>query len=66
MTLVQAITRAQRLTEQSRRQHIVLEEQFERHAPSYHVTDGLDWYRAVERSPQSAARYKQVYPTVTE
>ena len=62
MSLIQAIQRAQNLTEQTGRSYIVLEEKFARHKPSYHVTDGIDWYRAAERSPEHAARYTQIYP----
>lgn len=64
MSLIQAITKAQQLTERTRRQYIVLEESMRAHAPSYHVTDGPDWHRAAARAPEYAARYKQVYPAV--
>lgn len=62
MSLIQAITRAQRLQAQTGRQHIVLAEEKQRHAPSYHVRDGLDWHRLAERSPQATAGFTQVYP----
>jgi len=62
MTLIQAITRAQKLTESTSRQYVVLEEVFEHHKPSYHVVDGPDWLRAVERNPRRAERFRVVYP----
>jgi len=65
MTLIQAITMAQKLTQQTGRQHIVLEEQFQAHKPSYHVRDGWMWDRTVQNNPTYTDRFKQVYPPVT-
>jgi hypothetical protein len=64
MSLIQAIARAQALTEQTCRQYIVLAELKQRHKPSYRVTDGFDWYRYAAGAPEHAARYRQVYPAV--
>lgn len=62
MTLIQAITKAQRLTQQTGAQHVVVEEQFREHKPSYHVLQGLQWARLATSETGAPAKYRRVYP----
>lgn len=44
MSREQALRRAEKLTQTTGRQHVVVEERFTRHEPSFWVMDALAWW----------------------